>query len=340
MGLNCGTAIYAQYLAKEGNEVMIITSHEEDVILHDLDLPASLGIIENEARVLFRRKYLEDILGIEVIRVSKLEDVIVNNKEVRIGDLTIKCDRIVIGGEAWQDIRIGEEGQVVVRGNDVGLKAQLALLLGEEDKEVAIEGECALDEDVLRQFIRLTNEGRGEAIVARHYTRPRIVSAERYRIVGPGLHTRDPWSGAEYLIERDYQSLIMGKLLALRDLGVIDRMPYVPRLEIGIMRDMAYVSIGLSRAELSNYFQDLASSRICYRGRNARIVGKVVKRGSRAMSVQIVTKGFKPLNWLLQIYSLASIAGFEYLITDGGYEFEFGVIRGLLENLVLNVVMS
>ncbi|WP_054853489.1 hypothetical protein [Vulcanisaeta distributa] len=86
IGLNPGgTAIYAQYLAKDGHEVTILTESQSDVIVTDLIPHASLNIINRESIKLFTREYLEDILGISILGV-RLSSVMINEGKVLVVD--------------------------------------------------------------------------------------------------------------------------------------------------------------------------------------------------------------------------------------------------------------
>lgn len=104
VGLNPGTAIYAQYLAKDGHDITVFTESQGDVIIMDLLPHSFLSIVNGESIKLFTRKYLEDLLGISVLNV-KLGSITINNSEVLITSeaggqgIRGKYDRVVIGSE-------------------------------------------------------------------------------------------------------------------------------------------------------------------------------------------------------------------------------------------------
>ncbi len=155
-----------------------------------------------------------------------------------------------------------------------------------------------------------------------------------------GFMLRDSLSGIEYVINRDYQLIMMGgKLLAMRDLGVIDSLPLMPRLEIGFSRNWSFLSVGgLTQHELSAVFRDLSSSRVAYHSGETDIIAKVIYRGNKLLSLQLLARGgIKLLNWFSSIYSLIMLNNAAYLLLDMGYETAFGVVRGLLEQLMLNL---
>ncbi|WP_243670887.1 hypothetical protein [Vulcanisaeta sp. JCM 16161] len=120
-------------------------------------------------------------------------------------------------------------------------------------------------------------------------------------------------------------------------MGIIDSLPLMPRLEIGFSRNWSFLSVGLTRNELTSVFRDLSSSRIAYHSDEADITAKVIYRGNRLLGLQVLARGIKLLNWFSSIYSLIMLNGTAYLLLDMGYETLFNTVRGMLEQLMLNL---
>ncbi len=123
----------------------------------------------------------------------------------------------------------------------------------------------------------------------------------------------------------------------MRDLGIINSLPLMPRLEVGLSRNWSFLSVGLTRNELGTVFRDLSSSRVAYHSDGVDIVAKVIHRGNKLLSLQVLARGVKLFNWFSLIYSLIMLNNTAYLLLDMGYEAVFNTVRGLLEQLMLNL---
>lgn len=168
IGLNPGgTAIYAQYLAKDGHEVTILTESQSDVIVTDLIPHASLNIINRESIKLFTREYLEDILGISILGV-RLSSVMINEGKVLVVDSVNehgirggRYDRIVVGSEmlprdSGDCISIYRAtlfpGHYVINGNDAGKNTESLLLITDLGGSAITGSSMAIDDDVLKSL--------------------------------------------------------------------------------------------------------------------------------------------------------------------------------------------
>ncbi|WP_446752425.1 hypothetical protein [Vulcanisaeta sp. JCM 16161] len=353
VGLNPGTAIYAQYLAKDGHDITVFTESQGDVIIMDLLPHSFLSIVNGESIKLFTRKYLEDLLGISVLNV-KLGSITINNSEVLITSeaggqgIRGKYDRVVIGSEALPResgncVSIYRAtlspGNYVINGGDVGKNVETLMLVADVGGRAITNSPMAIDEDLLKS-LPMNRDVKAGGCVSTDYdvVKPLIgVAGKGVWFVGRGFRYRDSLSGIEYVVNRDYQLIMMGKLLAMRDLGIIDSLPLMPRLEIGFSRNWSFLSVGLTRNELTSVFRDLSSSRIAYHSDEADITAKVIYRGNRLLGLQVLARGIKLLNWFSSIYSLIMLNGTAYLLLDMGYETLFNTVRGMLEQLMLNL---
>ncbi|GAB6943856.1 hypothetical protein [Vulcanisaeta sp. JCM 14467] len=352
IGLNPGTAIYAQYLAKDGHEITILTESRGDAIIMDLLPHALLGIVNKELTKLFTRKYLEDVLGINILNV-KLSAVTINGDKVLImgkaddQDVGGKYDRVIVGSEALPRESSNcvsaykvtlSSGDYVINGFDAGKNTELLMLTADLGGRAVTSSPTAIDGDVLK-YLPINSNVESGTCVSTDYDviKPSIGAAGSNWFIGRGFTLRDSLSGIEYMVNRDYQLIMMGKLLAMRDLGIIDSLPLMPRLEIGFSRNWSFLSIGLTHDELSTVFRDLSSSRVAYHSGETDIVAKVTYRGRKLLSLQILARGIKLLNWFSSIYSLIMLNGVAYLLLDMGYEVAFSTVRGLLEQLMLNI---
>ncbi len=179
IGLNPGTAIYAQYMAKDGHDITIFTESQGDVIIMDL-LPHSLLNIVNKGSIkLFTRKYLEDVLGINVINV-RLSSIIINENKVLImnenygrGGVEGKYDRVIIGSEALPR----ESGDCVsiykaalspsnyiINGNDAGKNTESLMLVTDLGGRAVTNSSTAIDDDILKSLPINKNVGAGECV--------------------------------------------------------------------------------------------------------------------------------------------------------------------------------
>ncbi|BDR91929.1 hypothetical protein [Vulcanisaeta souniana] len=349
VGLNPGTAIYAQYLARDGHDVTIYTETQDDVKIMDLVPHALLGIVNEETTKLFTRKYLEDLLGIRIVN-ARLQSVVIDKNDVVLNDQGTKYhyDRVIVGSEAvpresgdcGSVYRITlQQGNYIINGNDIGKNTESLLLITDMGGHTSPGLLMALDDDVLKSLPVSRTQGIETCITTDYGVIKPIVSGTNGGdwMIGRGFITRDPLSGIEYTINRDHQLIMMGKLLALRDLGIIDSLPLMPRLETGFSINWSYLSIGLTKRELSTVFRDLSSSRITYRADDVVIIAKALHRGSKPLGIQILTRGIKLLNWYSSIYTLVMLGKSAYLMLDMGYERAFNVVRGILEQLLLNL---
>ncbi len=353
VGLNPGTAIYAQYLAKDGHEVTVLTEGQGDVVIMDLLPHASLNIVGGESTKLFTRRYLEDVLGIEILNV-KLNSVLINGDRVSLigggGERVVnRYDRVVVGSEALPRessdcvsiYRLApSSSNHVINGSDAGKNAESLMLIRDMGGNAVTNSPIALDNDVLKPLmINRNTAGIGKCVSTDYeVAKPLIgIVGKDGWFIGRGFAMRDSLSGIEYVINRDYQLIMMGKLMALRDLGIIDSLPPMPRLEIGFSRNWSFLTIGLTRDELGSVYRDLSSSRVSYHGGGVDIVAKVIYRGNRLLNLQVLARGVRPLNWFSTVYSLVMLNNTAYLLLDMGYEVIFGTVRGPLEQLMLNL---
>ncbi|ADY02060.1 hypothetical protein VMUT_1859 [Vulcanisaeta moutnovskia 768-28] len=353
VGLNTGTAIYAQYLAKNGHEITVFTENRGDVEVMDLLPHALLDIVNKESIKLFTRKYLEDLLGISVVN-TRLQSVMIKGNNVLLASSLDgqyhkdRYDRVVIGSE----LSIKEPGNCVsiyrtvlsqgyylVNGNDIGKNTEILLFMADLGGYAVTNSPLAMDDDLIKS-IPINRAGETKVCLTTNYevVKPVIDTInEDNRFIGKGFTMRDSLSGADYVVNRDYQLIIMGKLLALKDLDIIDSLPLMPRLELGFSRDWSFLSIGLTRNELIPIFRDLSSSRIAYHSSDSDIIAKVIHRGNKLLSIQVLTRGVRLLNWFFSIYSMVMLNKVAYLVLDMGYERTFNTLRGLLEQLMLNL---
>ena len=349
VGLNPGTAIYAQYLARDGHEVTIYTETQGDVKIMDLAPHALMGIVNEETTKLFTRKYLEDLLGIRIVSAG-LQSVVIDKNDVVLNDQGSRYhyDRVIVGSEAVPRefgncgsvyrIRL-RQGNYVINGNDIGKNTESLLFITDMGGYANPGLLMALDDDLLKSLPISRTQGIETCITTDYEVIKPVASSINGGdwLIGRGFTTRDPLSGIEYSINRDHQLIMMGKLLALRDLGIINSLPLIPRLETGFSINWSYLTIGLTRRELSAVFRDLSSSRITYRTDDMIIIAKTLHRGSKLLGIQILAKGIKLLNWYSSIYTLVMLGESTYLILDMGYEKTFNIIRGILEQLLLNL---
>jgi len=346
-GLNPGSAMYAYYMAKDGHEVTVYTELQGDVVFADLMPHALLGIVNRESIKLFTRKYLEDILGMHVINTS-LKSLIINGNKVvnQAHGVDDRYDKVVVGSEVVLEssgncLSIYSDelkpGKYAITGKDIGKNLEASLLVSEIGGSVSLNVPLAIDGDIAKSLPINRVETYNECINTDYkIINPIISEGFTGELVGRGFTMRDSLSGLDYIVNRDYQLVIRGKLLALRDLGVINSVPTMPRLEVGFSRNYSFLSIGLTRDELGLVFRDLSSSRIAYHGDDGEITGKVLHRGNRLLSLQLIMRGIKIYNWFYYIYSLIMLNSTAYLIIDMGYERLFGTLRGLIEQLILD----
>jgi len=345
VGLNPGTAIYAQYLAKEGYSVTLFTQvGEYGLRLLDYEVHVRLGLMEPNSARLFTMKYLVDVLGMEVRSVS-MGDVEVSGNEVRIGDGRFTFDKVLVGTES----RVSGEcvpyvlvdptdlgnSRVKFRGKDLGKALELAMIITELGGSVEVPRDLPLDADVLRN-LELRSDGDGELCISVDYDVFAPKSNHGY-IVGKGVVRVDPLSGLKFTVWRDQLLLIMGKMAAMRELGLMDNVPNIVPLEVGFSRNWSYAAIGLPRTRLIEAYRDLSSSRITFRSRKAFVSSKLNYRGRRILSLQWLGYN-QSMNWVYMAYGLIMGGLSNYLILDSGYEASFSVVRGIWESLVLDTL--
>ena len=353
IGLNPGTAIYSQYLAKNGHEVTVFTENRGDVEVMDLLPHALLDIVSKETIKLFTGKYLEDILGISIVN-ARLQSIMIKGNNVLLASsldgksLKDKYDKVVIGSEASPKgsgncisiyRTVLSQGHYLINGNDIGKNTEALLFMADLGGYVVMSSPLAIDYDLIKS-IPINRASEAKACLSTDYevAKPIIDTANKDNwFIGKGFIMRDSLSGAEYVINRDYQLIMMGKLLALKDLGFIDSLPLMPRLELGFSRDWSYLSIGLTKNELTPIFRDLSSSRMAYHSSDSDIIAKAIHRGNRLLSIQVLARGVRLLNWFFSVYSLVMLNNITYLVLDMGYERTFNTLRGLLEQLILNL---
>ncbi|MFB6469700.1 MAG: hypothetical protein TU36_000445 [Vulcanisaeta sp. AZ3] len=346
-GLNPGTAIYAYYMAKNGHETTIYTNTQGDVIVMDLIPHTKLGIINTETTKLFTRKYLEDILGINIIN-TQLETLSINKNKVidKAKDTNTTYDKVVIGTEATprnagncMNIYNHEltKDEYIISGTDLGKNTETLLLITDLGGTATTKSPLALDEDIIKTLPHNKTQDTGQCLTTDYDVTMPITTEEHYDSIGRGLKLVDSLSGIDYVINRDYQLIIMGKLLALRDLGIVNSLSQIPRLEVGFSRNWSFITIGLTKSELTNIFRDLSSSRTSLHSSDSDITAKVLHRGRKLLSLQIITKGIRLDNWFYHIYSLVMLDKAPYLILDMGYERLFGTFKGTIEGLIMNI---
>lgn len=344
MGLNPGTAIYAYLMAKRDNEVTIVTSLNEDYVeLTDLKLHTILGVINPQVNRLFSVKYLEDVLGIDIIRTGLNHVKVTGNNKMLIDEKYYHFDNVIVGNEVkikdWDKViqeLANTKGGVKIVSNDTGLSLATALLLSELGNEVYIDmNNIPIDEDLLRLLpIKYSVNYEKTLVLNYDIEQPIINGAE---LLGKGATGVDLLSGLSYVVTGDYELIIRGKLMALRDLGLINGKPVIPRLEVGLGVNWSYVTIGLERNALIKVYRDLSSSKISYRQDGKDIVVKALYRGGKLLGMQFVIHGVKNLNWIYSVYALILSGNTPFLLLDMGYE-DFGTVRGLLEHLIMDVL--
>ncbi len=344
MGLNPGTAIYAYIMARHDQEITIITNHQGDhVELLDLKPHAVLGVLSDQVIKLFSIKYLVDIMGIRLIKADLGDVEVSDNGDVVINDRRYHFDRVIVGSEVeLRDLKgainnavsVGKGVRIV--SGDPGLALNMALLLSELKYSVNVDLDRApLDHEMVRALpIRHVADYEG-TLNLEYKIRVPIVHGTVERL-GRGFKSVDSLSGVEYLVTRDYELLVRGKLMALRDLGLIGDLK-VPRLEVGLGLEWSYVAMGLSGRELGGVYRDLSSSRVSYRWGGRDLMAKVLYRGGRILGMQFVVHGVGSLNWAFMVYALLLTGNTPLLLLDMGYE-GFGTTRGLLEHLVMDVL--
>ncbi len=347
-GLNPGTAIYAQYMAKNGHEVTIFTESQNDVVIADLLPHVSLNIVNRESTRLFTRRYLEDILGIRIRNVKLQSITIDENRIILTNGEYDNYDKVIIGSEIYpassgRCISVYSikslQGKYLIEGRDAGKNTELLLLIADVGGSVDTKSALVLDDDVLKSVPINRAQDAQECLSTDYEVVKPIIGkiGVNNELLGRSFVMRDSLSGIEYVVNRDYQLIIMGKLMALRDLGVINTLPLMPRLELGFSNNWSFMTIGLTREELGSVFRDLSSSRISYRAVDNDIIAKVLHRGNKLLGMQVLARGIKLLSWFYLIYSLVMLNDIAYLVLDMGYERVFGTLRGLLEQLVLNL---
>ncbi|MCG2862849.1 MAG: hypothetical protein L7H10_00460 [Vulcanisaeta sp.] len=346
-GLNPGTAMYAYYMAKDGHEVTVYTGVRGDVVFMDLKPHASLGIVSRESTRLFTRRYLEDVLGIHIVNTDISSLIIAKNNEIVTNGRGNKYDRVIAGSEITPPslggclsvyIDTPSPARYIINGRDPGKNLEISLLISEIGGSIILSPPLAIDSDLVKSLpINRAQAYDGCVTTDYNVVTPVITGDFTGETLGRGFVMRDPLSGLEYVVNRDYQLVIRGKLLALRDLGIIDSIPAMPRLEVGFSRDWSFLSIGLTREELGSAFRDVSSSRIAYHYGDGDIIGKVIHRGSRLLGLQLIVRGVRVFNWFYYIYSLVMLDAAAYLIVDMGYERASGTLRGLIEQLILDM---
>lgn len=345
VGLNPGTAIYANLMARHDNEVTMITSLDAEYVeLTDLKLHTSLGVLNPQVGRLFSIKYLGDIVGVNIIRTNLNNVNVLGSEDVIINGRQYHFDKVIVGGEvvfkAWKDpvqdlINSGMGIRIV--GNDPGLTLTTALLISEMGGKVHIDvNGVPVDNDVLRLLPLNYSTDYGE-VLDLSYDIKQPITKGNVDIISKGVAAVDSLSGLSYVVARDYELMIRGKLLALRDLGLIDVKPVIPRLEVGLGVKWTYVAMGLGRNELARVYRDLSSSRISYRQEGKDLVVKALYRGGKLLGMQVLMRGLRNLNWIYALYALLITGNTPLLLLDMGYE-ELGTVRGILEHLMMDVL--
>jgi hypothetical protein len=346
VGLNPGTALYAQYLAKEGYSVTVFTQVGGlGLRMLDYEVHVKLGLLEPGSNVLFTMRYLEDILGINVRRIA-LGDAEVTNNRVRYGTEEYLFDSVLVGTEialrsdcvhyADLDPSLLRNSSLRFMGDDSGKALELSMIANELGGTAELPQDAPLDDDMIRQM-GLSKGGDGALCVSVDYVVVSPRSNHDY-VVGKGVRRIDPMSGLEFTIWRDQLLLIMGKLAAMKELGLIERVPNLPSLEVGFSGKWSFVAIGLPRARLIGAYRDASSSRMTYRWRGSLISSKVNHRGRRILSLQWIGANVSLMNWAYMAYGLLMNGLGNYLILDSGYEARFSVMRGIWEQLILNTI--
>ncbi|WP_054842217.1 hypothetical protein [Vulcanisaeta distributa] len=165
VGLNPGTAIYAQYLAKDGHDITVFTESQGDVVIMDLLPHSSLNIVNRESIKLFTRRYLEDVLGINILSV-KLSSIAIKEGKVAIMNevggqgIIGRYDKVVVGSEVLPGGESGNcvsvykialsPGDYVINGGDAGKNTEFLMLMADIGGRIIINSPTAIDEDILK----------------------------------------------------------------------------------------------------------------------------------------------------------------------------------------------